>query len=87
MMLAVMLVGGLAIGRRFESPSGGDAGGTEDAGDLRAWLWERRTMDLIVQACLVFAGALGVAAILPSNARDYGDHGSLVSDEEAQPRW
>ncbi len=86
-MLAVLLVGGLAIGRQFEPPSGVDAGNTEDPGHLRVWLWEQRTLDLIVQACLVFAGALGVAAILPSSAGDHADQGSHRSNEGAQPRW
>lgn len=33
--------------------------------DLQIWYWERRGLDLIVQVLLVFAGALGIAAILP----------------------
>ena len=37
---------------------------TEDAG-FRTWFWEKRGLDLIVQVILVFAGALGIAAILP----------------------
>lgn len=37
------------------------------AGDdgFRAWFWEKRGLDLVVQVILVFAGALGIAAILP----------------------
>jgi len=34
---------------------------------FREWFWERRTLDLVTQAGLMFAGALGVAAILPGN--------------------
>ena len=34
---------------------------------FREWLWERRALDLVTQAGLMFAGALGVAAILPGN--------------------
>lgn len=33
--------------------------------DLQIWFWERRGFDLVVQVLLVFAGALGIAAILP----------------------
>ena len=33
--------------------------------DFNAWFWERRGLDLVVQVVLVFAGALGIAAILP----------------------
>jgi len=33
--------------------------------DFRAWFWEHRTLDLAVQVVLIFAGALGIAAILP----------------------
>ncbi|MBW6465517.1 MAG: hypothetical protein K0B06_03335 [Brevefilum sp.] len=33
--------------------------------DFRAWFWEKRGLDLVVQVILVFAGALGIAAILP----------------------
>ncbi len=32
---------------------------------FREWLWEIRSLDLLVQMALVFAGALGIAAILP----------------------
>jgi multisubunit Na+/H+ antiporter MnhB subunit len=38
--------------------------GHEDKG-FTAWLWEKRGLDLMVQVALVFAGALGIAAILP----------------------
>jgi hypothetical protein len=33
--------------------------------DFQIWFWERRGLDLVVQVLLVFAGALGIAAILP----------------------
>ena len=32
---------------------------------FRAWFWEQRALDLAVQVALIFAGALGIAAILP----------------------
>ena len=37
---------------------------------FRAWFWEQRAMDLAVQVALVFAGALGIAAILPLEDQD-----------------
>lgn len=42
--------------------------GEED--DFRVWFWEKRGLDLIVQVLLVFAGALGIAAILPGEDED-----------------
>ncbi len=32
---------------------------------FRDWFWEHRGLDLVVQVLLVFAGALGIAAVLP----------------------
>lgn len=37
---------------------------------FRAWFWEQRALDLAVQVVLVFAGALGIAAILPLEDQD-----------------
>ena len=36
----------------------------------RAWFWSHRSLDLAIQIGLVFAGALGVAAILPRERED-----------------
>ncbi len=41
-----------------------------DITGFRIWLWEKRALDLIVQILLVFAGTLGIAAILPIEADD-----------------
>lgn len=38
--------------------------------DFRAWFWEKRGLDLVAQVILVFAGALGIAAILPEEDED-----------------
>jgi len=38
--------------------------------DFRSWFWEKRGLDLIVQVILVFAGALGISAILPIEDED-----------------
>ena len=54
------LITGLLIGMQFLSPL--DKAG---AGLFRQWLWESRGLDLLVQGGLIFAGALGVAALLP----------------------
>ena len=32
---------------------------------FREWFWESRALDLVAQAGLIFAGALGIAALLP----------------------
>ena len=37
---------------------------------FRAWFWEQRALDLAVQVVLVFAGALGIAAVLPLEDQD-----------------
>ena len=37
----------------------------EGAESFRTWFWANRSIDLAVQVGLIFAGALGVAAILP----------------------
>lgn len=36
-----------------------------DLNDFRYWFWHTRSLDLVVQVLLVFAGALAIAAILP----------------------
>ena len=37
----------------------------EGAETFRTWFWSNRSIDLAVQVGLIFAGALGVAAVLP----------------------
>ena len=57
---ALLLIAGLLIGWQFLGlPE--DA----DAGSFRQWFWESRSLDLLVQVGLIFAGALGIAALLP----------------------
>jgi hypothetical protein len=34
------------------------------------WMWEYRSLDILIQMVLVFAGALGIAAILPVENED-----------------
>ncbi len=42
----------------------------DPSGEFRTWFWDRRALDLAVQVLLVFAGALGIAAILPVEEED-----------------
>jgi len=37
---------------------------------FKAWFWQERSLDLVVQVALIFAGALGIAAILPGEEQD-----------------
>ena len=42
----------------------------EEDGGFSQWFWEKRSLDLVIQIALVFAGALGIAAILPIEEND-----------------
>lgn len=59
-LLVVLLVVGLVAGRSLWNPSD-----LPEPTSFRVWWWERRELDLAVQVGLVFAGALGIAALLP----------------------
>lgn len=61
--LAVLLMAaGWFVGQRALTPQV-----QEPASGFREWLWEIRSLDLAVQTCIVFVGALGIAALLPRN--------------------
>lgn len=60
-LVIILLLSGLVIFRSLNS----EAVRPVTDGGFRAWFWEKRGLDLIVQIVLVFAGALGIAAILP----------------------
>lgn len=60
LLLAVLLLIGLAVGRLVWEPLEPFAGTT-----FRVWWWEHRVGDLAAQVGLIFAGALGIAALLP----------------------
>ncbi|MDY6866564.1 MAG: hypothetical protein SVT56_01480 [Chloroflexota bacterium] len=59
--ILLLIVGGWAVfqllnpGRNIQSPDG-----------FRQWFWHFRGLDLIAQMTLVFAGALAISALLPS---------------------
>jgi len=67
-IVLALVAGGLLLGRWLVAgiPAGELDQQPIDA-VFREWFWERRTLDLVTQAGLMFAGALGVAAILPGN--------------------
>lgn len=67
-IVVALLVGGLLLGRRLPADVPADEPNRHptDAA-FREWFWDRRALDLVAQAGLIFAGALGVAAILPGN--------------------
>jgi len=57
----VLLLGGMLIGQQFMTlPS------ESNATAFRHWFWEARSLDLAVQVGLIFVGALGISALLPS---------------------
>ena len=64
----LLLITGLLIGRQF-SPPADDADvmrrSDSSATPMRQWFWDNRSLDLLVQMGLIFAGALGIAALLP----------------------
>ncbi len=60
-LFIVLTVSGLILFRLFNN----EKTTASDESDFRAWFWEHRTLDLAVQVVLIFAGALGIAAILP----------------------
>ena len=68
-VIVLLLMGGFLVGRALRPDPSIDMGvpdPTEPADPgFREWLWERRTFDLMTQVGLIFAGALGIAAILP----------------------
>jgi hypothetical protein len=61
-VIAVLLLAGWLMGRAFHVE---DDYATEEIAAFRAWFWEHRTLDLLSQVGLIFAGSLGVAALLP----------------------
>ncbi len=63
--VVVLLIAGLLIGQQFLAPP-------DDAqiAPFRQWFWESRSLDLVAQVGLIFAGALGIAALLPRDKEE-----------------
>jgi len=59
-LLAILLVAGLLVGRWLWTPSD-----LLPATSFREWWWDHRQADVAVQMGLLFAGALGIAALMP----------------------
>ncbi|HET90776.1 MAG TPA: hypothetical protein ENN99_08580 [Chloroflexi bacterium] len=68
-VITALLTGGVLVQRGLDVTT--EDTGSDDGG-FRAWFWSYRTLDLAVQVGLLFAGALGVAAVLP-HERDEED--------------
>ena len=66
-LFILLTVSGLILFRLFNT----NDTETSDEEDFRAWFWQHRTLDLAVQVVLIFAGALGIAAILPIEEEDH----------------
>ena len=79
-VIILLLLIGLAIGRQTwitEAPS--------EALEAREWFWEERGLDLAVQAALIFVGALGTAALLPSPHRRHEEPPETGPPPEGSP--
>jgi len=63
-LLAALLIASLVMGRQYLLRTAG-AEPIHSAVTFREWFWESRALDLVAQVGLIFAGALGVAALLP----------------------
>lgn len=61
-----LLLGGWILFRAMN----GDVPILDGESGFQTWFWEKRGLDLAVQVLLVFAGALGIAAILPVEDED-----------------
>ncbi|MBN1812653.1 MAG: hypothetical protein JXA14_12520 [Anaerolineae bacterium] len=62
--VAALLLAGLLIGHQFLLDTG-ETQEDKSERSFREWFWESRALDLIAQVGLIFAGALGIAALLP----------------------
>ncbi len=67
-IVLVLVTAGVFLGRWLVADvPAGELNQQPRGAAFREWFWERRALDLVTQAGLMFAGALGVAAILPGN--------------------
>ena len=75
----ILLIAGVIVGRGLvPEPAPTSAPQPAPEKGFRDWFWERRTLDMLAQVGLVFAGSLGVAALLPG--RDETDERALRPD-------
>jgi hypothetical protein len=73
-LVILLLIAGL-FAFRLLNPNHTDAAApesapVEDEPGFRQWFWHIRAPDLIVQVILIFAGTLGIAAVLPLEDED-----------------
>ncbi len=80
-LVALLLAAGLFIGRGLR-PEVIQSDADADVTAFRGWFWEHQTFDLLAQICLIFAGALGVAAVLPPRDLPQTGESSAVREEE-----
>lgn len=66
----LVIIALLVVGWLFFRVMNGNEPIMNEGDGFRTWFWEKRGLDLIVQVLLVFAGALGIAAILPVEDED-----------------
>jgi hypothetical protein len=65
-LLGIIIVASVLLTRSAPAaPSGASVGGS-----FRALFWGDRGLDLLVQAGLILAGALGIAALLPRGSEE-----------------
>lgn len=79
-LIVLLLLIGLGVGRAFR-PEVVQPIGDSAAAAFRGWFWEHQTFDLLAQICLIFAGALGVAAVLPPQETSKTDESPVVRED------
>ena len=76
-IIVLLLSLGALIGESFKPLSSSKL----ESNPFRAWFWEQRTFDLLAQVGLIFAGALGVAAILPqASPQSFPEEGKMSTN-------
>lgn len=73
LILALVLLASGLLGRGILREAKAAHQGTETGLDFRTWFWTHRSLDLAAQVGLIFAGALGVAAVLPRQKEEESD--------------